>query len=107
MEEQKGFVVPFIFLFNLFVFTSIEINGFLTLWLPCVDTVEVIPIRGSLWLATTRYVVCIRGDGDRFMRAVAKNGKPDYKGNDFCILYSCYYFTMIDSFQLVLLLLDS
>ena len=91
MEEQKGFVVPFIFLFNMFVLTSIETNRFLTLWLPCVDTVEVIPIRGSLWFAKPG-MMFIRGDGDRFVRADVKNGKPDYKGNDFCNLYSCYCF---------------
>ena len=90
MEEQKGFVVPFIFLFNLFVFTSIETNRFLTLWLPCVDTVEVIPIRGLLWFAKPG-ILCIQRDGDRFVRAVAKNGKPDYKGNDFYSLLLLFY----------------
>ena len=45
------------------------------------DTAEAFPIRGSLWFATTR-VVCNRGDGDRIVRSIMKNGKPDYKGND-------------------------
>ena len=56
-----------------------------------------IPIRGSLWFAKPG-MLWIRGDGDRFVRVDAKNGKPDYKCNDF-YFFTLVNFTMIDSFQ--------